>query len=213
MQTPPCPACGTPLRWFPEMNAWGCDRCRQMMPASAPPMHGMQGPPGRRTQAEKTRTMILAGALVVAIIGVGIMLATDDKGSEEGEAPDVAATAEPSDVEAEAPARPTAPPTTPPATAPATPPATTPAPASATTPKGARIDIPECAEVAALRRRVEACAAVPENIRTILYQDADNKMSAFDTGPPSGDFAEMLRGKCAGTAKSLAESLARYSCK
>jgi len=204
MQTPSCPACGSPLRWFPEMNAWGCDRCQQMFPA-APPMHGgMQGAPGQRTQAEKTRTMILGGALVIAIIGVAIMLATDDKesGAEES---DVAATAE---TEAGAEVKPTTPtPTTP---TPTTPTPTTPTP---TTPKGSPINIPECAEVATLRSRVEACAAIPENIRTTLYQDADNKMSVFDVAPPSGDYAEMVRDKCAGTARSLSESLAEHACK
>ena len=202
MQTPPCPACGTPLRWFPEMNAWGCDRCRQMFPA-APPMHGVQAAPGQRTQAEKTRTMILGGALVVAIIGVGIMLATDDKDSGEEES-DVAATAE-TEPEVAAEAKPTTP-------TPTTPTPTTP-PAAATTPKGSPINIPECAEVATLRSRVEACAAVPDNIRTTLYQDADNKMSVFDVAPPSGEYAEMVRSKCAGTARSLSESLTEYGCK
>lgn len=88
MQTPPCPACGTPLRWFPEMNAWGCDRCQQMMPVAPAPAYGAS--PGYRpakggfshmpkTQAEKTRTFILLGVLVVAVIGVVIMLASGKK--------------------------------------------------------------------------------------------------------------------------------------
>lgn len=208
MQTPPCPACGTPLRPFPEMNAWGCDRCQQMLPAGPPPAGGgfQTGAPGQRTQAEKTRTMILAGALVVAVIGVGIMLATDDKGSEESEESDVAATAEAT--EPETPATPPAKETPPPAKV-----ETTPPPAAATTPKGSPINIPECAEVAVLRGRVAACAAIPENEKTLLFQDADNKMSVFDTAPPSGDYAEMVRGKCAGTARSLSDSLAQHQCK
>lgn len=29
---PVCPTCRTPIRWVPESNAWGCDRCRQLLP-------------------------------------------------------------------------------------------------------------------------------------------------------------------------------------
>ncbi len=34
MQPPPgpsCATCGGPGRWLPEANAWGCDRCRQLI--------------------------------------------------------------------------------------------------------------------------------------------------------------------------------------
>ncbi len=30
-QVPFCGACGGPGRWIPESNAWGCDRCRQLI--------------------------------------------------------------------------------------------------------------------------------------------------------------------------------------
>ncbi len=30
-QGPSCPTCQGPGRWLPESNAWGCDRCRQMI--------------------------------------------------------------------------------------------------------------------------------------------------------------------------------------
>jgi hypothetical protein len=33
-QGPTCQTCGGPGRWIPESNAWGCDRCRQLI---APP--------------------------------------------------------------------------------------------------------------------------------------------------------------------------------
>ncbi len=206
MQTPPCPACGTPLRWFPEMNAWGCDRCQQMMPAAQPPMHGGGHAHAPRTQAEKTRTLILLGVLVVAVIGVGIMLATDNKKSDDdaGEGPDVEATGSEPETAAPAPA--------PAASTPAPPPAATPAPAGAgTTPKGAPINIPECAVLVDLRKKVEACAAITD--KTTLFEMVDNKMSVFDTAPPSGDYAEMVRSKCAGTAEALEQSLAQASCK
>ncbi|HEV7558220.1 MAG TPA: hypothetical protein VGO00_22280, partial [Kofleriaceae bacterium] len=34
---PPCAQCGWTLRWIPEQNAWGCDRCRQMFPVAPQP--------------------------------------------------------------------------------------------------------------------------------------------------------------------------------
>ena len=30
-QVPFCGTCGGPGRWLPEANAWGCDRCRQLI--------------------------------------------------------------------------------------------------------------------------------------------------------------------------------------
>ena len=30
-QGPMCQTCGGPGRWIPESNAWGCDRCRQLI--------------------------------------------------------------------------------------------------------------------------------------------------------------------------------------
>lgn len=30
-QGPSCQTCGGPGRWIPESNAWGCDRCRQLI--------------------------------------------------------------------------------------------------------------------------------------------------------------------------------------
>ena len=215
MQTPPCPVCGTPLRPFPEMNAWGCDRCQQMMPAAPQPTAGRK--PGGwshapQTQGEKLRTLILLGILIVAVIGVVVMLASDDKGSEEDEegAPAVEATGD---------APETAPPpanTTPapPAPAPAPAPAPVPAPATgaATTPKGAAINIAECAELVELRKKVEGCAAIADASKTTLYGMVDNKMSVFDTAPPTGDYAETVKTKCAGTGEALRESLAQASC-
>ena len=35
-QGPPCQTCGTPGRWIPESNAWGCDRCRAIIMPPAP---------------------------------------------------------------------------------------------------------------------------------------------------------------------------------
>ena len=34
---PPCSTCGFTLRWLAPQNAWGCDRCQKLFPASQPP--------------------------------------------------------------------------------------------------------------------------------------------------------------------------------
>jgi hypothetical protein len=34
---PPCAVCGFTLRWLPQQNSWGCDRCQRMFPASGAP--------------------------------------------------------------------------------------------------------------------------------------------------------------------------------
>ncbi len=41
---PPCPTCGTPGRWIPQSNGWGCDRCRQMIPPPPAPPPAMMPP-------------------------------------------------------------------------------------------------------------------------------------------------------------------------
>jgi hypothetical protein len=78
--TPPCPTCGGPLRWFPEHNAWGCDRERKMLPAAVPsqpqpmPMHAAgaapmprpAGPPGNK------KKLILIGAIAAVVVGGGL---------------------------------------------------------------------------------------------------------------------------------------------
>lgn len=35
LQGPTCPTCQGPGRWLPESNAWGCDRCRQLIGPAA----------------------------------------------------------------------------------------------------------------------------------------------------------------------------------
>ncbi|MBA2543493.1 MAG: hypothetical protein H0V17_27880 [Deltaproteobacteria bacterium] len=36
-QGPTCTTCGSPGRWIPESNGWGCDRCRAMIGPSVAP--------------------------------------------------------------------------------------------------------------------------------------------------------------------------------
>lgn len=49
VNSPPCPTCGWGLRWLPEQGAWGCDRCRKVVPAQpaaqAQPAPPQQQPP------------------------------------------------------------------------------------------------------------------------------------------------------------------------
>lgn len=40
MNAPACPTCGFVLRWFATHNAWGCDRCQQLVPSVSPPASG-----------------------------------------------------------------------------------------------------------------------------------------------------------------------------
>jgi len=245
-----------------------------MMPAA--PMPGYRPAPGfgpgpgqghshmPRTQAEKTRTFILLGVLVVAVIGVVIMLASGKKKGIDCEsyveksvllatqgrtgadrdtvenrvrtmAESMCASGDVSDEEAECVesssshdellqcmgmggggAQPQAPAPTPaPAPAPATPtaPAPDPAAGAATTPKGAPINIPECAEVEALRKQIDACAGISADRKKSIDDDADNKVSVFDGGAPSGEYAEYVRGKCAMTIDTFKEVLAEAGCK
>jgi hypothetical protein len=51
MNAPACTTCGQLLRWIPESNGWGCDRCRQFFPVNAappppPPAYPPPPPPG-----------------------------------------------------------------------------------------------------------------------------------------------------------------------
>ena len=48
---PPCQRCGYPLRWVPEWNAWGCDRCRVTFPATQQPVPFAQAMPPMQPQA------------------------------------------------------------------------------------------------------------------------------------------------------------------
>jgi ribosomal protein L37AE/L43A len=44
-QAPFCPRCGAPAVWHAQLGQWGCDHCRQMLPAAPqPPMQQMPPP-------------------------------------------------------------------------------------------------------------------------------------------------------------------------
>jgi hypothetical protein len=44
VNTPPCPTCTYPLRWFAPNNSWGCDRCQKLVPLDAVPAHVQDHP-------------------------------------------------------------------------------------------------------------------------------------------------------------------------
>jgi hypothetical protein len=71
----------------------------------------------------------------------------------------------------------------------------------------------ECDALVALRARVEACAALPENTRTALIEMIYNNLYGFRTGVPKNeDYREYVRSKCAGTGQFATENLAAAGC-
>ena len=102
---PPCRQCGTPLRWFPEQNAWGCDRCRQMFPPQMvqqplqmapqmmqqPPPHVMhqqqpQMQPGPPRKGSRKMLAIIAGLVVVAgIVVIAVVASRNSDPAAEGD--------------------------------------------------------------------------------------------------------------------------------
>jgi len=61
----PCPNCNTMLRFFPQLDQWGCDQCRQMFPKDLP---RAVAPP--KQQQWRKLPFIVIGALIVAAGGV-----------------------------------------------------------------------------------------------------------------------------------------------
>ena len=85
---PFCPACGARLRWVAEQQAWGCDRCRQLVPAAAKfaPV-APQAPPGAPpAAAARSRTGLYLGiALLVLAAGGAVVAAVVLRGGEDGD--------------------------------------------------------------------------------------------------------------------------------
>lgn len=109
---PPCAACANPLRWFPEQNGWGCDRCRQFYPAQEqvaqqassqpgaqqpyspfPANHGVpHGAVAAPVVAKKSNAVLFGalGAGAIAVI-IGVVVATrGGSGGGSGSKEDVA---------------------------------------------------------------------------------------------------------------------------
>jgi hypothetical protein len=84
-QGPPCPNCGSLLRWFPDQQQWGCDRCRVMFPPQVmvtPQAYATKrpdAPRGKRAsrkpirmKASRSKRPLLYGIAAVLLVGAGI---------------------------------------------------------------------------------------------------------------------------------------------
>jgi hypothetical protein len=90
---PACTVCGSPLRWFADQNAWGCDRCRQMFPAQQSalqqaPMQ-QQAPPrpagSKKPLAIIVGLVVIGGIVIAAVVGGGSKKAGGDSSDLENE--------------------------------------------------------------------------------------------------------------------------------
>ncbi|MEO6771747.1 MAG: hypothetical protein ABI467_01840 [Kofleriaceae bacterium] len=77
-QGPPCPDCGSLLRWFPDQQQWGCDRCRVMFPAQVivtPQAYATKrfdAPRAkRRGKRSRSKRLLVYGAIAVVVAGGG----------------------------------------------------------------------------------------------------------------------------------------------
>ncbi len=105
---PPCPNCGQPLRWVPEWNAWGCDRCRVTFPPQAFQPMGSQPmaqppqafqPMGSQPIATAPRApgaggskkglFVIGGVAVVAAIVIAVVVSHHGGGGGMSSAKDV----------------------------------------------------------------------------------------------------------------------------
>ena len=80
-QGPPCPNCGSLLRWFPDQQQWGCDRCRVMFPPQVmvtPQLYATKKPDTPRVKrvsrgkAVRSKRPLIYGLAAVLLVGGGI---------------------------------------------------------------------------------------------------------------------------------------------
>jgi len=81
-QGPPCPNCGSLLRWFPDQQQWGCDRCRVMFPPQVmvtPQAYATKrndAPRAKRTirriKGRRSNRPLIFGAAAVVLVGAGV---------------------------------------------------------------------------------------------------------------------------------------------
>jgi hypothetical protein len=62
---PACPRCGAPGVWHPQVNRWGCDRCRDYFD---PPPVPMGPPPTAATELGHWIVKVLLFLLAIGII-------------------------------------------------------------------------------------------------------------------------------------------------
>ena len=73
-QGPPCPNCGSLLRWYPDQQQWGCDKCRVMFPPQVmvqPSVYASQAQK-RAARPLKWNKPVIFGVLGVLIVGIGL---------------------------------------------------------------------------------------------------------------------------------------------
>jgi len=78
-QGPSCPNCRSQLRWFPQLQQWGCDRCQVMIPPQA-----LAPSPGARS---RNTLWIVLGAAAVVGGGVAVALLTVGNGGGSNTTP------------------------------------------------------------------------------------------------------------------------------
>lgn len=73
-QTPPCPRCSAALRWFPDLQQWGCDRCRVMYPPQQTHQDGAhEAAAATRPKRRKLKIALAIGiTMIAASVGIGI---------------------------------------------------------------------------------------------------------------------------------------------
>lgn len=62
-----CPNCGSAARWFPESNAWGCDRCHQLVQPIQRPPAAKRGP----ALAIAAAVVVICGIATVGVLSNG----------------------------------------------------------------------------------------------------------------------------------------------
>jgi hypothetical protein len=100
---PPCQQCGLALRWFPQQNVWGCDRCRQTFPPQMvaqpqqmPPPQAAQMPwqpqqaqqPQRPMPGGGSKNVLVIGGIVVVAAIVVIAVVASRGGSKSIDGPE-----------------------------------------------------------------------------------------------------------------------------
>ncbi|MEO7730854.1 MAG: hypothetical protein ABIY55_07785 [Kofleriaceae bacterium] len=78
--TPPCPMCGSPLRWFPDHQRWGCDRCQQLI--ASPPVAAAMPMATAKPASKKLVWIALAAAVVAAGVVMIVLVTRGRKGGE-----------------------------------------------------------------------------------------------------------------------------------
>jgi hypothetical protein len=81
---PPCPGCGEQLRWYQQLQQWGCERCRMMYPVVRAPLRPTAPPAPRGSGIGVwvgiVLTVLVAGGATAAVL----LMKTKDPGPGAG---------------------------------------------------------------------------------------------------------------------------------